>query len=1597
MPKKQSLWERAVGDDYQSPGRRKKRTGAGRHASVVAQTRMEQLLEDLKLSNQMEAPQMTPQLGRMPDRSSLFPPAGRIALWSAATQVHQRRTTAIQMQPAQAGPDPGSANMPSANPSSGWSVTKVGVNHVRGSAGVPMPPLSVLQNDLDVDLKSCDMPSLLTSIVPPAVQMTEQPTQGICDRRWHKQPPQPPPQLQPAMYSQPAQVTPLLQPVMYSGPHLPVRQEPFRTEQEPAHQQRPLELVQQNQAILLQQPQVQVQPQLNRWQQASTDLHGQALAGQAPNVRHASVLQLIANARDRTTQHLQPPATDGGSAAVPFNSLHMPQARTGPVGIRLGQVGHTKGDVRAAEVPQSTSTTPAHPWGGQQRHKVAGLTAKREKVTLYSKGVQQGAAAPQDRLSAVRVLQSNRPKYLSAGGPAFLVPVRKTGILHAAQDPQASAPGDPGQGLAHESHRTASIQDDCRATAVSAGDADGKMADLAALARVLIRQPECDVPPQSAQEMHPSGLQHDSGGDAAFVAGPSDVEAGQGGIGDVPLRLTTGAMSGVGLQQCTRQTLMETISPSAAQPHTGCAGNVEGSSARGDAISDAVDACMPSASANGAAGLSGPETEADVPGSLTTHEPALANDSVYVSSPTELHFGRVELQSAFDGEEAVWGSPGCLDACIRARCEAMVEGLTGRGSLYARADVIHSGEAQILLEATFSHATGGNVCPGSYRPAHLHESVHGSPEDAGSGAVAMETDVLGTGTNCPAAASGPDETIGWVVAADSQTSTHMPPGNAIAVAPVCASESASVAKEAEVADSQNNLHDSAITEGTRRIASRQDVFALPRSVGDASVQTVPGPATVVVEVAVQVASEVRAAGSQSCDLVGGDEVKSTAVVDRSTSWTSMDRPGGGVYTSNTQTQTGLIHNSELMACHDDPGVATCDAHKRLTYNAPKLLTYPQPLLLTYPSLGSVDVSETLAGDAVNSTEAEPEGGRIGHKSVCASHADLDRSVITVYSTQQQPSFSSETNHLKREIASALERCSQQLDTIAFLQSRTCPLVHTVGRVPTSLQPRPALLDSTCEQSHFQVSDAKWRHARQYIELHLTVADENGHNASATGLAVVIQLQVIQGQDIASGCHHLVQAGAKQVGGLQPCESMPHEASETEQHHVQSSHSMSMQNLIRTVDACSARSLWLLQSTVSAAGKGRNGYTAVHVLPSPATRLCEQRPKQLLCGPASVGSSNFCSHTSSLQTIEDTELPVGRCRDTQQQVDARRLLNRLAPTVAQCPTLGRTESPKMVSFVKFHNGAELMRPQARGSNNTKAKSQPLLTHALSERDKSHLKAPRFLMQSRQLCAHAMLKRARGRALAYSAKHCAPAVNEMNLNGWNEPWACTMPSSRSPSTMSASRRSWAAALTHSSGRGRSSSCRSHSCMDRQVLVGPHASRLRVPRADSVASLQRPQSVPAWPQQPKRSSELLVRKTLSGSSFDSGWHAQKPRRAHSAVQGTCQSNAGLPPWSATRNALHTGHRKQRLQHVSIGCQYLVAGKHANLSRPRLARPWQSFYASEQQLKRLCKRQMGIKSLPPDAASEWNLCLNMLEWEVDRDCATNPINAHNTTENVT
>lgn len=377
MPKKQSLWERAVGDDYQSPGKRKKKSPwAGRNGSVVAQTRMEQLLEDLKRQNLPTASDSKSQLATSSVHANpMFPATGGAALLSAASRLQQCKMTQMQGHIAHASASPTQVDLLSDTSKKG-SVSKAGPNLVAGSASMLVPP-AYFSFHQGARMSSAGIPSLLTSNGSTSVQFphASQPVLLCTPQQRDEQAP---------AHSQVA--------IPYRSP-LPGQQQFTLTEHSTAQPMQVQPQLQQRRTHHhFQHPHARLPSQLQQWPQS----HKPPIQWCPPRPSQASVLQLLANTSNRT----------------------MHQRPNGP------------GPSNRVAAAATWKTVPSQSPGGPKVHTVTGTAHAETAAPLNQRCSVPIQGISLNRLSSVRLLQSSRPMYLSANIPDILVPVQNTGILH---------------------------------------------------------------------------------------------------------------------------------------------------------------------------------------------------------------------------------------------------------------------------------------------------------------------------------------------------------------------------------------------------------------------------------------------------------------------------------------------------------------------------------------------------------------------------------------------------------------------------------------------------------------------------------------------------------------------------------------------------------------------------------------------------------------------------------------------------------------------------------------------------------------------------------------------------------------------------------------------------------------------------------------------------------------------------------------------------------------------------------------------------------------------------------------------------------------
>lgn len=373
MPKKQSLWERAIGDEYQSAGKgKKKKSGLAPRDTVVSKTRMEQLLNDLNLAKPRPRQDSTLQFSRdSAPPNSMFPAAGRVALWGAASQLQQQRLAEAHTQMPQNLQYPSHAGFASGEHVSRWSIATASFpHHASGRTSMPFhPPSSLCIRQPGVGISTASTPSPLITAVNS--QLTA--ARAVPSTAAHVN-----------LYSHQRHVqsSSLLQPTPTSS------QQPGISGHSISQQwNKKFPLSGKSRASILQ---VLANPGIRNFPQAVHRRSDTAL--------HAQIVASRQQAELAASQEFHPVGT--GIPAQICSDVIPPTSRS----------GHPEG--RYVDVALATS------------HRVGASVHSSNSATAVASTV------PDHRSSGARIMRANRPKYLSATGPEVLVPIQETGKVH---------------------------------------------------------------------------------------------------------------------------------------------------------------------------------------------------------------------------------------------------------------------------------------------------------------------------------------------------------------------------------------------------------------------------------------------------------------------------------------------------------------------------------------------------------------------------------------------------------------------------------------------------------------------------------------------------------------------------------------------------------------------------------------------------------------------------------------------------------------------------------------------------------------------------------------------------------------------------------------------------------------------------------------------------------------------------------------------------------------------------------------------------------------------------------------------------------------
>lgn len=186
--------------------------------------------------------------------------------------------------------------------------------------------------------------------------------------------------------------------------------------------------------------------------------------------------------------------------------------------------------------------------------------------------------------------------------------------------------------------------------------------------------------------------------------------------------------------------------------------------------------------------------------------------------------------------------------------------------------------------------------------------------------------------------------------------------------------------------------------------------------------------------------------------------------------------------------------------------------------------------------------------------------------------------------------------------------------------------------------------------------------------------------------------------------------------------------------------------------------------------------------------------------------------------------------------------------------------------------------------------------------------------------------------------------------------------------------------------------HTRWSMQVFIRPQAVSLRVPRPEtSVAATFRPRRGPPSFARFHGNQHHANRTTLSAVAGSSSASGSKPEEVGSADKTMKDGEAtklNRPAWLAAEVLPLTQGRKHglALRRTWTGKSQDFERHYHVHKRRATGRSWRQVYGSETQLQRLCKQYVGVRALPHDVVSDWNLLLSMLEWEVDTDHAMSP-----------
>lgn len=303
-----------------------------------------------------------------------------------------------------------------------------------------------------------------------------------------------------------------------------------------------------------------------------------------------------------------------------------------------------------------------------------------------------------------------------------------------------------------------------------------------------------------------------------------------------------------------------------------------------------------------------------------------------------------------------------------------------------------------------------------------------------------------------------------------------------------------------------------------------------------------------------------------------------------------------------------------------------------------------------------------------------------------------------------------------------------------------------------------------------------------VILHIAVEEPIVHGAGSGLCAIVsVQLEVVSDR--------ITQPSSAQADEMPGTFTSMSQEAEVARASLVQSHSISTSHhLIIDLEACSARSLWLLRNITGVQCKGhiastilgwsRPGptmyNTSVEAIPAKFT-LCsiglyDQRP----CSHSPLGSTwKFC--------------------DAQQQAGLPDLSQRLETRCAYSCVMGCDNGFQRGSDTDAAAGYSCSGLPHNSLFHKQAHACHVGSHSLPGMSKFQPSDPQELIAwcSSKIGVYDKLKRARGRARAFSVKHAMPATNEMNLSSDTSTSAAAMQHHHQPTKKSTTMQCWVAA--------------------------------------------------------------------------------------------------------------------------------------------------------------------------------------------------------------